>query len=368
MNGDSEQTPQNSEQKVEEVAEENKINEKETVALNGAKEEIQEPIEVPSADKVVEEGIKLNGNVSEHESSKIEVNTKNDIITDPPTDTNTNTSAQTPPPLPLSPQPTQVMVFALSDNNEQHQQQEKENVEQEPKPLPTDLNVTPQLQIPSVIETAPTPEIEKREDIDETKESLAASSPKNIPNPVDPIEPPQNIETEGVAEQAIVDSEQKDEEPEIVKESKEIIAEIPAPPQVVPSETESSQSQADEHESEKNSEPENEEIKAFEEKVEQQIVEDDRIVVDKETIAESLVEEITQKAVEIVEQQQLEQNNIEDDEHDLPSPPPSPVDDNMVGISNGNAEDHTNGDNTESSAQSPTIAEESQESTHKVNN
>lgn len=104
------------------------------------------------------EELKFNGNGVDIESSKNEVKFRNENL---PNQSQVSTELplkSLPPPLPITPQPSQVMVFALNDNNGQ-----QESIEHK---LPSkDFNVTPQLHIPSLIKTAPAPEVVNKEEI-----------------------------------------------------------------------------------------------------------------------------------------------------------------------------------------------------------
>lgn len=172
------------------------------------------------------------------------------------------------------------MVFALNDNND-HQ----ENIEN--KSPPTDLNVTPQLQIPCVIETAPTPEIER-------KEEITPDIVKDMPVTISEEESMKH-EDQTVS----VTIEQKENEVELISES-EIIStsEIEISPEDI------SKSITDEKiEVIQELNEDLEENQILSEISQPQEEQDIPSLEEKEHVAECLVEEVTQTAVEIVEKQ-----------------------------------------------------------------
>ncbi|KAL5282422.1 hypothetical protein ACFFRR_005522 [Megaselia abdita] len=140
--------------------------------VNGSdKEETEKPSEQSSlpADSIIEnpDECKLNGSGIENKSPEIEV-----------------------------------IEFALNDKKED---------QQETKTAPTDLNVTPLLLIPSVIETAPTPEIEKTNDI--TPDIVS-----DITEPISEQKPIINID------QTV--SVSFDKENELISETEELTSEL----------------------------------------------------------------------------------------------------------------------------------------------
>lgn len=313
----------------------------ESKPLNGTTQETEKTTEpvlpvVSVLEKKEEEELKINGNGIGVESSEIEVKSENDNLTAHSQIPTENSTPSIPPPLPISPQPSQVMVFALNDNNEQ-----QANIEN--KSPPNDLNVTPQLQIPSVIETAPTPEIEKKEEItpDIVKDIPVTISSEQSSMVVEEDQPiteqcsgkEQEIESEI---KITSDIEISPEEP--VKDS---IHEITA---VSQHGTESCELEK-ELDSENSQQQENEAAPSLEEN---------------EHVAECLVEEVTKTAVEIVEKQLSN-----DDDDDFPSPPSDlEVSAPKLNGTNGNGI-YTETDNTPDLT-TTTIADE--HSTHKVNN
>ncbi|KAL5282428.1 hypothetical protein ACFFRR_005522 [Megaselia abdita] len=175
--------------------------------VNGSdKEETEKPSEQSSlpADSIIEnpDECKLNGSGIENKSPEIEVNFENENLTHHTQIPTENSTQPLPPPLPISPQPSQVIEFALNDKKED---------QQETKTAPTDLNVTPLLLIPSVIETAPTPEIEKTNDI--TPDIVS-----DITEPISEQKPIINID------QTV--SVSFDKENELISETEELTSEL----------------------------------------------------------------------------------------------------------------------------------------------
>lgn len=274
-NGDSNDISRSSEKAS--IIEEKKTDDLETApTTNGTKEETEK---IPKPELQVVENkdeLKFNGNGIGTESSEIEVKSENENLT-AHSQTPTEISTQSlPPPLPISPQPSQVMVFALNDNNDP--QEKIEN-----KSPPNDLNVTPQLQIPSLIETAPTPEVEK-------KEEITPDIVKDIPVTISAEESTVNRN-----QTVSVTIEQMENEVELIKTSEVVTT----------SETGIS--------TEDLSEPTmDEKVEVIKEKMEEnafsQITQTPEeqappSLKEKEQVAECLVEEITQTAVGIVEEQ-----------------------------------------------------------------
>lgn len=278
MNGESDLDTQTPNQTVEDktIPEETETNS----ALNGTTEEKENVTESIAPEVSVVENkdeVKFNGNgTADIETSNLEVKSENENL-NAHSQISSDLSIQSPPPpLPISPQPSQVMSFALNDDNNDQQQQNVEN-----KSPPNDLNVTPQLEIPSVIETAPTPEIER-------KEEISPDIVKDIPVTIS-----EEVSVEGdqiLATTSKVDSEQEQS------------SEVDIDP--VDLTSESNLIEVKEIAEDKNLIEENPTVNEQIEDVEKtNCEENDKEEENKEQIAECLVDEITQTAVGIVEKQ-----------------------------------------------------------------
>lgn len=299
------------------------------ISATEEKPEITEPILHIIAVVESQEDLKLNGNGINIESSKNEVKSENDKLTAYFPNSNEN-STKSPPPLPMSPQPSQVMEFALNDNNDQQQ-----NIEC--KSPPTDLNVTPRLQIPSVVETAPTPEIERKEEItpDIVKDIAVKMSEIFIDNVDESISAITEIDQEHGSYREL--------DVEVIENAKDLATYEKGMSLELICETESTFEEKTEFPNEKIVNPEN--------SLEQE--KNINVLKEKEHVAECLVEEITQTAMEVVVKQL---NN------DLPPPPSSDLENSNSSLNGINGHGHFTETNKNLSM---TIQDE--HSTHKVN-